>query len=111
MLQSMGLQSRAQPEQLNHDRRYGCSALARPFPVGVPAPGTPLVQLGGNMVVNVLLKFMDQVDGHARKWISGFHDNLAGNLGKVQLRCVGVKQLMSPGRVWYGTRILFSEVP
>ena len=66
MLQSMGLQSRAQPEQLNHDRRYGCSDLALPFPVGVPAPGTPVVQPGGNVVVNVLLKFMDhEVHGWA----------------------------------------------
>ena len=55
------------------------------------------------MVVNVLWKFMDQVGGCAQTRISGFRDNSAGNLGKVQLRCAGVKQLTRPGRGKYGT--------
>ena len=100
MLQSMGLQSRTQPEQLNHDQWCRCSARRIRCPLVCLLPGTPLVQPGGNVAMNVLLKFMDQVGGCAQTWISGFHDNLAGNLGKVQLRRVGVKQLMRAGRVW-----------
>ena len=100
MLHSMGLQSRTQPEQLNHNQWCRCSARRIRCPLVCLLPGTPLVQPGGNVAVNVLLKFMDQVGGCAQTWISGFHDNLAGNLGKVQLRRVGVKQLMRAGRVW-----------